>query len=111
MQSGSSTGARQQGSSGSQQGSSGMSQQGSSGQRQSGTAAKQNVSGGTAATVQTQGTSRTSVRERSRGARMAVHSGSRTTVGVRRHVYSEPSTTSSERRSAPRSITSQPRGP
>src|SRR5262249_29410255 len=94
MQSGSSTGARQQGRSGSQQGSSGMSQQGSSGQRQSGTAAKQNVSGGTAAPgTPTQGTSRTSVRERSGGARMAVHSGSRTTVGVRRHVYSEPSTT------------------
>src|SRR5262249_37471060 len=102
-QSGSSTGATEQGSSG-------MNQQGSAGQRQSGNTAKQNVSGGTAATgTQTQSTSRTTVREGSRGARMAVHSGGRTAIGVRhagasediiirrkkarRYVYHEPSTT------------------
>ena len=109
-QSGSSTGARKQGSSGSQQGSSGMSQQGSSGQGGSGSAASGGSSGGgSAATNQTQGTSRTTVRGRSAGARIAVHSGSRTAVGVRhagasddviirrkkarRYVYQEPSTT------------------
>jgi hypothetical protein len=109
MQSGSSTGARQQGSSGSQQGSSGMSQQGSAGQREGGTAATRQSSGGGAAISQTQGTSRTTVRQRSEGARVSVRGGSRTAVGVRsaasddavfikrkkarRYVYSEPSTT------------------
>jgi hypothetical protein len=106
-QSGSSTGARQQGSSGSQQGGSGMSQQGSGGQREGGSARTRQSSGGGAAVNQTQrGASRTSVRERSEG--VAVRGGSRTTVGVRsgasddviihrkkarRYVYGEPSTT------------------
>src|SRR5439155_14496853 len=65
--------------------------------------------GGSAAINQTQGTSRTTVRGRSAGARIAVRSGSRTAVGVRhagasddviirrkkarRYVYQEPSTT------------------
>src|SRR6266511_1768058 len=109
MQSGSGTGARQQGSSGSQQGSSGMSQQGSAGQREGGSAATRQSSGGGAAISQTQGTSRTTVRQRSEGARVSVRGGSRTAVGVRsaasddavfikrkkarRYVYSEPSTT------------------
>src|SRR5262249_17871333 len=81
----SSTGAKQRGSSGmKQQGSSGTNQQGSAGQRQSGTAAKGTSSGGKAAMgTETGSTSPTSVRERSRGARMAVHSGSRTAIGVR----------------------------
>src|SRR5262249_56324970 len=81
----SSTGAKQQGSSGmNQQDSSGTNQQGSAGQRQSGTAAKGTSSGGKAAMgTETGSASPTSVRERSRGARMAVHSGSRTAIGVR----------------------------
>jgi hypothetical protein len=105
-QSGSSTGARQQGSSGGQQGSSGMSQQGSGGQREGGSATNRQSSGGAAVNQTQRGTSRTSVRERSEG--VAVRGGSRTTVGVRsgasddviihrkkarRYVYHEPSTT------------------
>ena len=59
MQSGSSTGARQQGRSGTSQ------EQDSSGKRESGTASTRQSSGGGAAINQTQGTSRTTVHERS----------------------------------------------
>jgi hypothetical protein len=95
-----------------QQGSSrtGASQQGSSDQRNSGNnAASRNSSGRQAATNnQMQGSSRTTMRERSGGARVSVHGRGRTAVGVRsaggddviihrrhaRHyVYGEPSTT------------------
>src|SRR5262249_20688493 len=95
-----------------QQGSSrtGASQQDSSGQSNSGNnAASRNSSGGQAATNnQMKGSSRTTMRERSGGARVSVHGRGRTAVGVRsaggddviihrrhaRHyVYGEPSTT------------------
>jgi len=98
----------------------GASQQGSSGNRNSGAAATRNSQGGGAASREsnggrttmrgeTQGSSRTTVRARSGGDRMAVHGRGHTTVGVRsaasddaviikrkkaRHyVYGEPSTT------------------
>src|SRR6516164_9601680 len=96
----------------------GASQQGSSGNRNSGAAARRNSQGGGAASREsnggrttmrgeTQGSSRTTVRARSGGDRMAVHGRGHTTVGVRsaasddaviikrkkarRYVYGEPS--------------------
>jgi len=98
----------------------GASQQGSSGNRNSGAAATRNSQGGGAASREsnggrttmrgeTQGSSRTTVRARSGGDRMAVHGRGHTTVGMRsaasddaviikrkkarRYVYGEPSTT------------------
>src|SRR5262245_61827473 len=98
----------------------GASQQGSSGNRNSGAAATRNSQGSGAAAREsnggrtmmrgeTQGSSRTTVRARSGGDRVAVHGRSHTAVGVRsaasddaviikrkkarRYVYSEPSTT------------------
>jgi hypothetical protein len=98
----------------------GASQQGSSGKRNSGAAATRNSQGGGAAAREsnggrttmrgeTQGSSRTTVRARSGGDRMAVHGRGHTTVGMRsaasddaviikrkkarRYVYGEPSAT------------------
>ena len=75
----------------------GASQQGSSGKRDSGAAATRNSQGGDAAAREsnggrttmrgeTQGNSRTTVRARSGGGRVAVHGRGHTTVGDRKSV-------------------------
>ena len=87
----------------------GASQQGSSGNRNSGAASRESNGGRTTMRGETQGSSRTTVRARSGGDRMAVHGRGHTTVGVRsaasddaviikrkkarRYVYGEPSAT------------------
>ena len=102
---------------GAQQGAgTGATQQGSSGNRSGGAAATPSSEGGGRATVRTEtgGTTRTTVRERSEGARVSVQGGGRRTVGVRsavtdstvgimrkkaaRYVHSAPSTVIKKKR-------------
>ena len=113
---------------GAQQGAgTGATQQGSSGNRSGGAASTPSSEEGGRSTVRTEtgGATRTTVRERSEGARVSVHGGGRRTVGVRsagidntvvikrkkaaRYVHSEPSVVIKKRECVIRHTTSRRR--